>query len=66
MNNLTVVIVILLTSNLPSSMCLPGEGLRGPPPCINKTRSTVPKIIIPRDRDSAANSLTQSSIAEHL
>ena len=34
MNSLSVVIVILLTSNLPSCMCLFGEGLRGPPPCI--------------------------------
>ena len=34
MNNLTVVIVILLTSNLPSALCLLGEGLRGAPPCI--------------------------------
>ena len=35
MNNLTIVIVILLTSNMPSALCLLGEGLRGPPPCIN-------------------------------
>ena len=34
MNNLTVVIVILLTSNPPCNHCLFGEGLDGPPPCI--------------------------------
>ena len=42
MTHLTVVIVILLTSNLPSALCLLGEGLRGPPPCITpKTSMTI-------------------------
>ena len=33
-DTLSVLIVILLASNLPSILCLFGEGLRGPPPCI--------------------------------
>ena len=37
MNSLSALIVILLTSNLPSALCLLGEGLRGPPPCIRYT-----------------------------
>ena len=35
MNCLSVLIVILLTSNLLSALYLLGESLRGPPPCIN-------------------------------
>ena len=35
MTCLSIIIVILLMSNLPSALCLLGEGLRGPPPCIS-------------------------------
>ena len=33
-DTLSLLIVILLTSNLPSCMCLSGEDLHGPPPYI--------------------------------